>query len=641
MPTSHERATPVSTESYKALVEAVVDYAIYMLDRDGRIISWNAGAARIKGYHRDEVLGRHFSCFFTEEDRAAGKPETAIATAIREGRFHSEGWRLRKDGERFWALTALDVVHDEQGRLIGLAKITRDMTEQHALQEALAASERNFRLLVQGVSDYAIYMLDPAGRINSWNSGAERIKGYSSDEVIGSHFSRFFTPEDRAADLPARALATCLAEGRFESEGWRIRKDGSRFWAHAVVEVIRGPDGEHLGFAKVTRDITERRDTQQRLEEAREQLLQAQKLEAIGQLTGNIAHDFNNLLTVVRGAADLAMRLDPDPRVRRQLEVIAQAADTGTGITRQLLTFARRQPLQVRRIAPADALQKTLQLVRQSLRPGIALSSSIPHDLPAIEVDLNQLELALLNLAVNARDAIQDDGEIHLGAAVRVLDGEVDGLRGSFLALSVSDTGCGIPPELEDRIFEPFFTTKQFGRGTGLGLSQVYGFTRESGGGVQIASRTGEGTTVTLFLPCSEAVEAVNPRILVVEDDPALAQVACDMLEMMDYEVLLARSGAEALQLLRHTPHVDLVFSDIVMPGGINGVELANHVRRRLPEVPILLTTGHSAAQQDGALAYPVLDKPYTYEQLQERLREHLVRAPARAPAAAAHGGAG
>jgi PAS domain S-box-containing protein len=254
------RAQPFSNKHrLQLLIDAVVDYAIFMLDPDGIITSWNTGAERIKGYRGDEVIGRHFSCFFTAEDQAAGLPATILAAARSEGRVESEGWRVRKDGSRFWSNAQLHRVQDEQGRLIGFAKITRDITERRAAHQALVESERRFRLLVEGVIDYALYMLDPSGVVISWNEGAQRMKGYTAPEIVGQHVSRFYTREDRAAGVPARVLETAAREGRFEAEGWRLRKDGSRFWASVVVDAIRGDDGRLEGFAKITRDITEGR----------------------------------------------------------------------------------------------------------------------------------------------------------------------------------------------------------------------------------------------------------------------------------------------------------------------------------------------------------------------------------------------
>ncbi len=495
---------------------------------------------------------------------------------------------------------------------------------------AFQLSSENYEVLVNAVVDYAIYMLDLNGHVISWNVGAERIKGYSREEILGQHFACFFTEEDRLGGKPDDALNIAKNGGRFQDEGWRLRKDGTRFWALTVLEAIYDKQGTLIGLAKITRDITERHEAQQRLTEAREQLLQSQKLEALGQLTGGLAHDFNNLLTIIRGAADLGSRQTADENLLRQFEAIRNAADHGGSITRQLLAFARREPLRTQIIDPSETLRSTLQLLKQSLRSDLQLTSDIPSDLPSIEVDPSQLELSLLNLAVNARDAIAGAGTIHLSAVSCELQEEFDGLRGRFVAIGLSDSGCGISPEVAQRVFEPFFTTKQFGQGTGLGLSQVYGFAKQSGGGVRLQSEPGKGTTVTLYLPARTQYGGENTarpaakHVLLVEDDVNLAQVCKDMLEMMGFQVTLAHNATAAMQSLNQLTHVDLLFSDIRMPGGTNGLELANRIRQRLPELPVLLTTGFSEAQRREALIYPLLNKPYTYESLSRALQELL-----------------
>ena len=284
------------------LVEAVTDYAIYMLDPTGIVTSWNPGARRFKGYEESEIIGEHFSRFYTEEDRRTELPQRALQTAEREGKFESEGWRVRKDGSRFWAYVIIDPIRDSEGKLVGFAKVTRDLTQRRAAEAELRRSQEQFRLLVQGVTDYAIYLLMLDGTVASWNAGAERIKGYKPGEVIGQHFSIFYPPEDCDAGLPAIALETARRDGRFESEGLRVRKDGTTFWANVVIDVIRDGEGRVIGFAKITRDITERKSAEETLERTREALVQSQKMEAIGQLTGGVAHDFNNLLMAIQGS---------------------------------------------------------------------------------------------------------------------------------------------------------------------------------------------------------------------------------------------------------------------------------------------------------------------------------------------------
>jgi len=622
-----------SDDPFRLLVQSIVDYAIYMLDPQGVVTSWNAGAERIKGFQTEEIVGKHFSTFYTDEDRQAGLPARVLEIARREGKFEGEGWRVRKDGSRFWASVVIDRINDENGALVGFAKITRDMTDKRDAQQALLEAERRFRILVQGVTDYAIYMLDPEGRVTNWNAGAERIKGYMPEEIIGEHFSRFYTPEDFEVGVPKRALETAREAGRYEAEGWRVRKDGTRFWASVVIDAIKDEDGKLIGFAKITRDMTEKRETQLRLEESREQLFRSQKMEALGQLTGGLAHDFNNLLTAILGAADLANRnLDKPDKLGRMLDGIRNSAQRGANLTKQLLAFARAQPLEMKKIELPEFLSEVATLVRPSLRTDIELVTEISDQLWPIDGDPGALELAILNLAFNARDAMKEGGCLRIGAQNVVLSGQPEGLKGEHVALRVSDTGIGMSPETQERVFEPFFTTKSFGEGTGLGLSQVFGFAKQIGGAVTIESEIGKGSTFTLYLPASRgeaaAADRLNGaqalgRIMVVEDDAFVAELAASMLNELGFEATVTHSAKEALEQLTSGDKPKLIFSDIVMPGGISGIELARKVRDRFPELPILLTTGYSE-NVGGTHGFPVLQKPYELESLAGALRKIL-----------------
>jgi PAS domain S-box-containing protein len=613
-----------SERSFRLLVESITDYAIFMLDPSGIVISWNPGAEKIKGYQAHEIVGRHFGCFYTEEDRKQGAPERALSTAAREGRFEQERWRVRKDGSRFWASVVIDPIRDSAGQVQGFAKITRDMTaRQHALEE-LKASERQFRLLVNGVVDYAIFMLDPNGIVTNWNAGAERIKGYKAAEIVGHHFSRFYSAGDRAAGVPTRALEQARRHGRYDAEGWRLRKDGSRFWASVVIDAI-SEHGQLVGFAKITRDISERRHAEEALERAREQLAQAQKMETLGQLTGGIAHDFNNLLMVIGGRTEVMRRRTEDPAILAGLDAIESAAQKGGNLTRQLLAFSRRQALRPTVVDLREWLPQAVEMLRPSLRGDIDLQIRISDDVWPVEVDTNELELALLNIAVNARDAMPTGGLLILTAANEIVEGSGSDLpAGDFVRLAVSDTGEGIPPELLARVFEPFFTTKEVGKGTGLGLSQVYGFATQSGGTARISSRVGEGATVTLHLP--RTVRAITPepnrepeaeagrasaRILFVEDNEEVAEVTGIMLRSLGHEVVHAPDAKAALEIIE-TERFDLVISDIVMPGGMSGIELAQRLLERPQSPPVLLITGYSSAARDAARSgLTILSKPF------------------------------
>ena len=623
-----------SEDQFRLLVQSIVDYAIYMLDPKGFVTSWNAGAQRIKGFQAEEIVGKHFSTFYTPEDREAELPAKVLGTALREGKYVGEGWRIRKDGSRFWASVVIDRINDESGKLLGFAKITRDMTESRATQQALLEAERRFRILVEGVTDYAIFMLDPEGRVTNWNAGAQRIKGYIPEEIIGEHFSRFYTPEDLASELPRRALDTALKTGRYEAEGWRVRKDGSRFWASVVLEAVRDVAGELVGFAKVTRDMSEKREAQLRLEESREQLFRAQKMEALGQLTGGLAHDFNNLLTAILGATDLALRnLADEERLRRMLDGIRNSAQRGAGITKQLLAFARAQPLDLKTIDLKAFLPDVTTLLGPSVRSNIELTIEISANVWNIEADPAALELALLNLAFNARDAMKEGGALKISAANQSLCGTPDGLTGDFVALTVSDTGEGMGPETMNRVFEPFFTTKAFGEGTGLGLSQVFGFAKQIGGSISVDSAPGKGAVFTLYLPASRGDPGGakndrshgNGRVLVVEDDHLVSELAAAMLGELGFDTFVAHSAKDALERLSGDRRPDLVFTDIVMPGGISGIELARKIRERFPELPVLLTTGYSeqvAAQHE----FPLLQKPYEIQSLAAAISKVLKR---------------
>ena len=403
------------SQRFQLLIEAVKDYAIYLLDAEGRVATWNTGAELFKGYAAEEIIGRHFSVFYTEEDRAAGLPARALATAASEGRFEAEGWRVRKDGTRFWTHVVVDPVLGENGILIGYAKITRDVTAQRSADQALYESEQRFRLLVQGVHDYAIYMLDPNGNITNWNSGAEAIKGYKASEIVGRHFSVFYTPEDRAAGAPAQALATAIREGRFEGEAQRVRKTGERFWASVVIDPIHDDRGELIGFAKVTRDVTEKRRAQDEIERAREALVQAQKMEAIGRLTGGVAHDFNNLLTVIRASADFLRRgdLSEDRRIR-YVEAIASTAERATVLTSQLLAFARRQSLQPEVFDVGERLRSLQDIITTTIGSSVTYELQLLEAKQWVEADPSQFETAILNMVINARDAMPRGGRIQV-----------------------------------------------------------------------------------------------------------------------------------------------------------------------------------------------------------------------------------
>ncbi|WP_223414349.1 MULTISPECIES: PAS domain-containing sensor histidine kinase [unclassified Pseudomonas] len=632
------KASTIEDGRFRLLIDAVIDYAIYMIDPDGIITSWNAGARRFKGYEEAEILGQHFSRFYTEEDRIKGMPQRALDTAIREGRFEGEGWRVRKDGTHFWCHVVIDPILDSTGKLLGFAKITRDLTDRKMAEEVLKQSEQQFRLLVQSVTDYAIYMLDANGRLTNWNPGAQRIKGYLPEEVIGQHFSMFYTPEDRAAGEPKRTLDIAVREGRFENKGWRVRKDGTRFLAHVVVDPIWGDTGTLLGFAKITRDITEATRAQQALEQTREALFQAQKMQAIGQLSGGIAHDFNNLLTVILGNLEIVRkRIGDDSKITRLLDNATQGALRGVALTQRMLAFARRQELKTESVEIPTLVEGITGLLRSSLGPSVALETRFTETIEPVWADKNQLELAVLNLATNARDAMPHGGKLLISARPEDAGdhSSLTPMTGRYVCLSINDTGEGMDDATLAVAMDPFFTTKGVGKGTGLGLSMVHGFIEQLGGRFILKSQKGKGTTAELWIPVATQGSIAKPAqeeaappvprlcVLVVDDDSLVLTSTCLLLEDLGHQVISAVSGAQALTVLDSEQVIDLVITDMAMPQ-MNGAQLAQAIRSIRPDLPIILATGYAERLEGFATRLPRLSKPFTQLNLVEIIASTL-----------------
>ncbi len=577
----------------------------------------------------DELIG-----FVHPDDRA--QVEASVGAALEAGTtFRHEERIVRPDGGIRHLHSVGEVIRDQDGNATRMLGVCLDVTAQKQAESALHESERSYQLLLKGVRDYAIYMVDPEGRVRSWNSGAANIKGYRADEIIGRHFRQFYTPEAIAEGAPEKALAQAAREGKFEGEGWRVRKDGTRFYASVVIDAIRNDDNELVGFAKITRDISQQREAQLALDETREQLAQAQKMEALGQLTGGIAHDFNNLLMIVSGYAQILQRRLTDSKDRQAVEAIGAAAKRGENLTRQLLIFSRRQQLTPVVVDLRRRVDAVRDMLATSLRGDIELIFDIEDNIWPVEVDLSELELALVNIAVNARDAMPDGGRITLSARNVVLKpgSAARPLQGDFVALAIVDTGTGIDPEALPRVFEPFFTTKPVGKGTGLGLSQVHGFANQSGGAVTVSSEPGRGTAVTIYLPRSrkppkpDIVEGDNApedtahgTVLVVEDSRDVADVTTTLLEQLGYRVVRAENAGEALRHLQEGIEVDLVFSDIVMPGGMDGLALAQLCRERYRDLPVLLTSGYSDAAQAADGRFDILRKPFELAALERAI---------------------
>ncbi|MDK4740005.1 PAS domain S-box protein [Rhizobium sp. CNPSo 3464] len=538
----------------------------------------------------------------------------------------------------------IDAIRSAESDLLGFEKITRDFSGRKKAETELRRSEEQFRILVQGVADYAIYMLDPRGYVSSWNLGAQRIKGYSQQEILGQHFSQFYTEEDRATQLPWRALDIAAREGRFENEGWRVRKDGSRFWASVVIDALRDDDGTLLGFAKVTRDITEKREAQRKLEQVREELFQAQKMEAVGQLSGGMAHDFNNLLMAVLGSLEIVRKRTADnPDITPLIDNAIQGAQRGAALTQRMLAFSRRQELKIEPLDVVELVRNMTGLLQRTVDPSMTIETHFPLSLPRVTSDPNQLENALLNLVVNARDAMPKGGRLVIAAELRsIARDEAGGPKaGAYVCLSVRDEGEGMDEATLANATTPFFTTKGVGKGTGLGLPMIQGLMAQSGGKLILKSRRGEGTTAELWLPVTAetetrkdepAIEAAPAagglfNILAVDDDVLVLMNTAIMLEDLGHTVLQAHSAEEALKLLEDHNDIHIVITDHAMPR-MTGSQLAAAIAERRPGLPIILATGYAelpAGSNNDLLRLP---KPFNQGQLAAVITKAVTETP-------------
>jgi hypothetical protein len=523
----------------RLLIDRVQDYAIFALDQKGNILTWNTGAERLKGYAAEEIIGRHFSVFYTEEDLSAGRPARLLEVAVETGKAEDEGWRLRRDGTRFWANVLITALRDDNGVLVGFAKVTRDLTTRRAAEEMVRESEERFRLLVQSVEDYAIFMLDPTGRVTTWNAGAQRIKGYTPEEITGQHFSVFYTAEDLAIGKPARELVTAVETGHYEEEGWRVRKDGTRFWANVVLTPIHRESGGIAGFAKVTRDLTRRRAADERAlidaqriaaeegaraaaEERAHELrsltdqLRAQTAELERRTAeaeaGNrsksdflaaMSHELRTPLNAIAGYTELMQAGVSGPLTEAQhdqLSRIQRSQRHLLGIINDILNFSRIEAGKVAYVMGPIVLQDLVSDVATMIQPQAdkkRLRLTLARCSPALmaRADRGKVEQILLNLLSNAVKFTDQGGEITI----------VCGAVTDHVLLSVRDTGIGIPDGQQESIFAPF---TQVGRslaspmeGTGLGLAISRDLARAMGGDLTVESREGEGSTFTLSLP--------------------------------------------------------------------------------------------------------------------------------------------
>jgi PAS domain S-box-containing protein len=653
---------------YHLLLEAL-PMAIYATDAAGTITYFNQTAAAFVG-DRPDLHGDHWLSWplFRLDGTVLPRAEFPTAVTLQERRpVRGQIIADRANGTRI-AFTAHSApVFDDSGQISGTVNALV-VTGEHQRIEAnhqlanirledrkqiisdtpdkLKTSERSFRMLVESVIDYAIFMLDSEGHVANWNPGAERIKGYSRTEIIGQHFSRFYTEEDRLAGVPEKALATARSQGRFEQENWRVRKDGSRFWASVVIDAIHDEQGQVVGFAKVTRDMTERREIE-------EKLRQSQKMDALGQLTGGVAHDFNNLLTVIMGSLEILTRWlsaprnsSPPSRVTRAIAAAKDASRRAATLTQRLLAFSRQQPLHPKTIDPNRLVHNLVEMLRRTLGERVRVRTVLGFDTGFIEADPTELENALLNLVVNSRDALPEGGTITIETA-RIDDGKLaTGSRNGetqYVLITVADNGVGMDRQTLAKAFDPFFTTKEADRGTGLGLSQVYGFVQQSGGQVQIDSQPGVGTSVQIYLPrlpddaeesesLDESAAADEQKgtetVLVVEDDDAIRGYCTDVLREFGYHLLEAPNAGAALEILDRQPDVRLLLTDIGLPGAMNGRQLSDEARQRRPGLKVVLTTGYTGDTviHAGRLERGVslMLKPFSFADLAKKVREAL-----------------
>ena len=528
------------------LIEAVIDYGIFILDPRGFVVSWNTGAQKLKGYTAGEIIGRHFSTFYSPEAVASGWPEEELRRAVRDGRLEDEGWRIRKDGSRFWANVTITPMYGDGGVLTGFAKVTRDLTERRAYEEKLRVSEERFRLLVESVRDYAIFMLDTDGIVRSWNAGAQAIKGYTAHEIIGRHFSVFYSPQDREAGKPERGLSTALAKGRVEDEGWRVRKDGSVFWADVIITAVRDRNGELIGFAKVTRDMTERR----RFEELE------RSSQMMNEFLAMLAHELRNPLAPIRNAVT-AMQLEslPSPTLRNCRDIIDRQLSHVTRLVDDLLDIGRLTTGKVKLHRELVHLGEVVARSVETVRPLVetrrhSLTVELPEQPVYVDGDATRLSQILQNLLINAAKYTPDGGRIAL--RLEAADGSV--------MISVSDNGRGIAPGELEGIFELF---KQGGddtpheSGLGIGLTLARSLSEMHGGTLDACSSgPGQGSTFTFRMPVADAeldsaaaetaeAKSASRRIMVVDDNRDAADTTCAILRLLGNQVECAYTGRE------------------------------------------------------------------------------------------------
>ncbi len=630
---------PLGEDGWRRLVEQVKDYAIFMLDTAGRNASWTEGVERVLGFSEGDFIGRSVVEIFPPEARASGVPQEELATAAREGSASDDRWMMRKDGSRFWASGITSALRGRHGELVGFTKVLRDRTAEKQLEEERRASEQR------------LFTALAAARMGTWeweiatdrarlDEGLARVFGVEPGDIptLDEMLTRIHADDRAAVALAFRQSAESGAA--LDIEFRIVRSDGSVRWLRGHGKVLFDAGGDPTRLTGACVDITERRHTE-------EQLRQVQRMDAVGRLAGGVAHEVNNMMTAILGFTDLL--LDPghagDPR--GDLLQIRKAAGRAAIVTAQLLAFSRRQMLRPRVVDLNVVVTELQPMLPRLMGEDKEVEVALAPELWPVHADRGQLEQVVINLALNARDAMPRGGRFTIETANVELDEDYIGrhpgttmARGPYVRLVVSDTGGGIPTDVQGRIFEPFFTTKPVGQGTGLGLSMVYGIIKQSGGFVWVYSEPGHGTSFKLYLPRAAALpEVVTPpggyevprgeeTVLVVEDDPLVRHLSARLLASQGYATLEARNGREALELLQaHEDRVQLVLTDVVMPE-LGGAEFARHVEQLQPGLPVLFMSGftdHEVVRR-GLLdpGAPYLQKPFDAATLGRRVREIL-----------------
>ena len=643
----------LSETDFRLLVESVHDYALFLLDPAGNVASWNPGAEGITGYTKEEVHGRHISSFYSADD------VPNLEQALREGRIEGESRWYRKNASVFWAHVSIAALRDESGRHTGFAVVARNMSERKAAEQqleeanqrlaenelrmrnildsaALRASEDRLRHLVE--ADVVGIVIVENGEILEANNYVLKMLGYSQEDLRDDCIAlQAISPPEYSA-LDEQCARLCLEAGAFSAvEKQYIRKDGAR--VPVLVGGLRIKE-EPPRFLWFVLDLTEVK----RLEE---QFRQSQKLESIGHLAGGVAHDFNNLLTVISGYAQMVRgELNADHPLYEPIDEISKASARAAALTRQLLTFSRRQPSEPRNVGLNDLVQNLDKMLRRLIGEDIELIISLNAQRDVILADPGNIEQVIVNLAVNARDAMPNSGKLSIETSNLLADEQFEHMhlsvtKGEHVKLTLTDTGMGMSREVQARIFEPFFTTKPQGEGSGLGLSTVYGIVKQSRGSIWVYSEPGLGSAFNVLFPIVEAAhEEVKPKsfeeipagngtVLLAEDEPGVRKYAKEVLERSGYRVIAASNGREALELARlHTGSIDLLLTDAVMPE-MGGPELAGHFRRLLPGVPVLCMSGYSdRTLRREETEIPCIPKPFSAGALLTQIRAMLERVP-------------